>query len=321
MTVTVRCQNPACGQATRLCDDGLNRVFRCPGCRTRLPFAVSSLHARSAGALEEEVIPGTVDGSGIWLRFEDFTATADETAIPEGTETEDLEHAFRVGRLELRDKLGSGTFATTYHAFDPLLERDVTLKVYHTSGEDCSKDPDHFLTEAKALARMQHPLIAPIYDAGHEGAYHYIAMAFIEGQTLAEAIVDKPIDPRNSARIVSEVAEALAYAHGLGIVHRDIKPSNIVLDACGVAHVIDFGLAHRPGLTKTVIRSGTIRGTPAYLAPEQATGHDAAPIPRMINTAWESSCTSSCVGGRRSSVLRCKSWSPRSSKNRPGRGS
>jgi serine/threonine protein kinase len=195
------------------------------------------------------------------------------------SEAGDFGQTFGVGRLQLRDKLGSGTFATIYHAFDPLLERDVTLKVYHTSEEECSKDPDHFSTEVKALARMRHPQIVPIYDAGREGAYHYIAMAFIEGRTLAEAIADGPFDARNSARIISEIAEALAYAHGLGIVHRDIKPSNIVLDARGVAHVIDFGLAHRPGLMKTVIRSGTIRGTPAYLAPEQAKGNDAAPHP------------------------------------------
>jgi serine/threonine protein kinase len=195
------------------------------------------------------------------------------------TEAGNTDDTFRLGRLQLRDKLGSGTFATIYHAFDPLLERDVTLKVYRTSAEECSRDLDHFSTEAKALARLQHPRIVPIYDAGSEGAYHYIAMAFIEGRTLAEAITDGPFDWRSTARIISEIAEALAYAHELGIVHRDIKPSNIVLDGRGVAHVIDFGLAHRPGLVKSKIRSGTIRGTPAYLAPEQAKGNDAVPHP------------------------------------------
>jgi len=202
-----------------------------------------------------------------------------QDTILEAPEAVDSEQTFRLGRLQLRDRLGSGTFATIYHAFDPLLERDVTLKVYHTAEEECSKDLDHFSSEVKALARMRHPQIVPIYDAGREGEYHYIAMAFIEGRTLAEAVSDKPFDSRNSARIISEIAEALAYAHGLGIVHRDVKPSNIVLDARGVAHLIDFGLAYRPGLVGEINRAGAIRGTPAYLAPEQARGNDDLPQP------------------------------------------
>jgi serine/threonine protein kinase len=195
------------------------------------------------------------------------------------TEVTGVGPEYRLGRLQLRDKLGSGAFATIYRAFDPLLERDVTLKVFHTDRAECSKDFAHFSTEAKALARLRHPQIVPIYDAGSEGAYHYIAMEFIEGRTLADALSEGPLNPRQSAQIVIDIAQALAYAHGLDIVHRDVKPSNIVLDARGVAHLIDFGLAHRPGAPGEGDQGGRIRGTPAYLAPEQARGNHDAPSP------------------------------------------
>jgi serine/threonine protein kinase len=187
----------------------------------------------------------------------------------------------RLGRHLLGEKVGNGAFASIYRAFDPLLERPVILKVFHQGGRNSPRDRDHFVSEVKALARLRHPQIVPIYDAGCEGAYDYIAMAFIEGRTLADAIAADRLDFRHATRVVAEVAEALDYAHGMGIVHRDVKPSNIVLDARGEAHLIDFGLAHRPENGESTSRAcaGTIRGTPAYLAPEQARGDDDVPRP------------------------------------------
>jgi serine/threonine protein kinase len=187
--------------------------------------------------------------------------------------------ASKLGRLELRDKLGSGSFATIYLAFDPLLERDVTVKVFPTAVPKSAEERDHFSTEIKALARLSHPRIVPIYDAGREGKYHYISMGFIKGRTLAESRVTCAIDFAGAARIVVQIAEALTYAHGLGVVHRDIKPSNIVLDDRGDAHLIDFGLAHRGERVETMSPGGLVRGTPAYLAPEQARGVEEVPQP------------------------------------------
>jgi serine/threonine protein kinase len=278
MVIKVRCPNQGCGETTHLCDDGLRRVFRCPRCRTKLPRSLSTTRGRDGGAC-------TVAPPLPPLDFEDElefahrgVTTAEEPALAGAP---DLGSSSRLGRLQLRDKLGSGSFATIYHAFDPLLERDVSLKVFHTPAREweCSRDIDHFATEAKALARLRHPRIVPIYDAGREGEYHYIAMEFIEGRTLAEALLDGPTDVRQAATIIADLAEALAYAHGNGVVHRDIKPSNIVLDARGVAHLIDFGLAHRRGMADDPTRAGAIQGTPAYLAPEQAKGNDAVPHP------------------------------------------
>jgi serine/threonine protein kinase len=104
-------------------------------------------------------------------------------------------------------------------------------------------------------------------------------MAYIPGRTLAEALVEGPFGYAAAARIACTLAEALDHAHGLGIVHRDVKPSNIVLDERGLPHLIDFGLAHRPDRETDFDGSGLIRGTPAYLAPEQARGNDARPEP------------------------------------------
>ena len=259
MVIKVRCSNPACGRTSRLGDDGLRRVFRCPGCRTKLTANVVASRSQV-----RDPIVATVDA---------------EAGIDRAGDPEALEPAIPLGRLQLRDKLGSGSFATTYHTFDPLLERDVTLKVFHQGDEACARDIAHFVTEAKALARLRHPQIAPIYDAGHDGGYHYIAMAYIPGRTLAETLAEGPLGYTAAARIASALAEALDHAHGLGIVHRDVKPSNIVLDEHGSPHLIDFGLAHRPDRETALSGTGLIRGTPAYLAPEQARGNDVLPEP------------------------------------------
>jgi serine/threonine protein kinase len=270
--IEVRCPNEACGRTSHLGVDGLRRVFRCPGCRTKLP-SIYSQHPAPDGEARAIAATGMVPH----LRTAPTFDGDDELADPvEGADPGPLP---RLGRLQLREKLGTGSFATIYHAFDPLLERQVVLKVFHDGDRKSPQDRDHFVTEVKALARLRHPQIVPIYDAGCEGAYHYIAMAFIEGRTLAEAISDRPLDFEHAARIVAAIAEALDYAHGMGIVHRDVKPSNIVLGSVGVAHLIDFGLAHRPEKEADGGRAGTIRGTPAYLAPEQGRGDDAIPQP------------------------------------------
>ena len=119
----------------------------------------------------------------------------------------------------------------------------------------------------------------PIYEAGHDGDRHYIAMALIDGRSLAELIATGSIPLRQGVEIVAELAEALAYAHGLGIIHRDVKPANVRLDHQGDVYLMDFGIAYRPDSDEVPVPPGTILGTPAYLAPEQAKGGQASVLP------------------------------------------
>ena len=177
-----------------------------------------------------------------------------------------------LGRFRILSLLGEGEHATVYRAYDPILERDVALKVPRQAVLKTAKVLDRFLGEAKALARLRHPRIVPVYEAGCTGGRHYIAMALIEGHSLAEQLLERPIALDRAAEIVAELAEALAYAHTQGIVHRDVKPANIRVDDQGAVYLMDFGIAYRPDSGEVALPPGAILGTPAYLAPEQAEG-------------------------------------------------
>jgi serine/threonine-protein kinase len=135
-----------------------------------------------------------------------------------------------------------------------------------------AKAVEQFLAEAKALARLRHPRIVPVYEAGTARNWHYIAMGLIEGQSLADLLLKGPFQTRYVAQIVAELAEALAYAHIQGVIHRDVKPANIRLDAAGIAYLMDFSLAYRPDSAEVALPSSSILGAPAYVAPEQAQG-------------------------------------------------
>ncbi len=177
------------------------------------------------------------------------------------------------------DIVGEGHHATVYRAFDPLLERHVALKLPRQGVALTARARERFLGEARALARLSHPRIVPIYEAGHDGDRHYIAMALIDGRSLAELIATGSIPLRQGVEVVAELAEALAYAHGLGIIHRDVKPANVRLDHQGDVYLMDFGIAYRPDSDEVPVPPGTILGTPAYLAPEQAKGGQASVLP------------------------------------------
>jgi serine/threonine protein kinase len=180
----------------------------------------------------------------------------------------------RIGRFRIRRTLGAGGFGTVYLAFDEQLEREVALKV--PRARSSARRQAEVLGEARAAARLRHPGIVQVFEVGSADGHDYIASAFVEGRSLAQEIADGaigPDDPSRAARVVRGLADALAYAHGLGIVHRDVKPANVLLDTGGRPHLADFGLAVRPEDTR---RSG-ISGTPAYMSPEQARGEEARP--------------------------------------------
>ncbi len=187
--------------------------------------------------------------------------------------------AKRLNRFEILDVLGEGHHATVYRAFDPFLERQVALKLPHPGTVHTARALARFMGEARALARLRHPQIVPVYEAGRDGERHYIAMALIEGHSLAERISERRLPFQQSAKIVAELAEALAHAHGLGIIHRDVKPANIRLDNLDTVYLMDFGIAYLPDSGEIPTPLGTILGTPAYVAPELAQGGQVEVLP------------------------------------------
>jgi serine/threonine protein kinase/Tfp pilus assembly protein PilF len=183
------------------------------------------------------------------------------------------------GRYELRGLLGQGGMGAVYLAHDTQLDRLVALKIPHLDGPDQAAAAERFLREARAAAVLTHPNICPIYDAGRIAGHYYLSMAYIEGQPLSQRLPEGRLLPAGyAAALTRAVALAMQEAHRHGIVHRDLKPANIMLNAHGQPVVMDFGLARReprPGQER-LTQSGVLLGTPAYMAPEQAGGDDAA---------------------------------------------
>jgi eukaryotic-like serine/threonine-protein kinase len=177
----------------------------------------------------------------------------------------------RIGRFVLREPLGEGGYGKVYRAFDPHLERDVALKILKPNrlGE---KALERFYREARAAARLDHPNIVGLHDAGRDADRCWIAYQLVSGQTLSVfRDADRPsIDA--TVRIIRDLALALDHAHGRGVFHRDLKPANVLIDDSGRARLTDFGLARRGDLDSDLTQEGTILGTPQYMSPEAAEG-------------------------------------------------
>ena len=184
------------------------------------------------------------------------------------------------GRYELGERLGVGGMSTVRLAHDRRLEREVAVKVL---AEHLAQDPQfiaRFRREALAAARLVHPNIVQVFDFGLDEptARHYIVMERIRGQSAAEILRDRSILPVSEAlAIVSHACRGLDYAHRNGVVHRDIKPGNLLRSEEGMVKVADFGIARNMSDESSITQVGSVLGTAAYLAPEQAHGEEAGP--------------------------------------------
>jgi WD40 repeat protein/tetratricopeptide (TPR) repeat protein len=178
----------------------------------------------------------------------------------------------RFGKYELLDELGAGAFGRVFKARDTELDRLVALKLPRQRGEDSAADIDRFLREATSVARLQHPHIVTLFDAGRLDGKPYLASELVEGMTLADRLTVGPPPFRQTAEVAAALAEALDYAHRAGVVHRDVKPGNVMLDPQGRPRLMDFGLAKRDAADVRITVEGAILGTPAYMSPEQASG-------------------------------------------------
>lgn len=179
----------------------------------------------------------------------------------------------KIGRYEIRAELGRGGMATVYHGYDPRFEREVAVKVLPS--ELLHSDPQfklRFEREAKIIAQLEHPSIVPVYDVGDEGGQPYFVMRYMNGGSLSERIKARVMSIEEAARILGQIAPGLDEAHSKGIVHRDLKPSNILFDGKGFPYISDFGIAKISRAQVSNVTGSGIIGTPAYMAPEQASG-------------------------------------------------
>jgi len=179
------------------------------------------------------------------------------------------------GRYRIKELLGKGVMGAVFLAHDNQLNRTVALKVARVSTTGSAKLLKRMETEAKAAARVDHPLICKVYDFGEIDGIRFIALQYIEGEDLKSHLkrVGRPLDPKDAIRLIRQIADALKAAHEIGVIHRDLKPENVMLNLDGDPVIMDFGLARRAIVSNEAgLTQGMILGTAAYMSPEQATG-------------------------------------------------
>jgi serine/threonine-protein kinase len=173
---------------------------------------------------------------------------------------------------EVLEVLSKGGMGVVYRARHNTLSRDVALKVLQGGGMNLAGSTNRLQQEALLLARLEHPGIVPVYAVGACEGQAFIAMKLVEGASLAARLGALRASLPRAIALLAWVARAVQHAHEQGVVYRDLKPANILLDAQGAAFVTDFGVALRLDADARLTASGAVMGTPAYMAPEQATG-------------------------------------------------
>jgi WD40 repeat protein/tRNA A-37 threonylcarbamoyl transferase component Bud32/Tfp pilus assembly protein PilF len=185
-------------------------------------------------------------------------------------------HVRYFGDYELIRELGRGGMGVVYKARQVSLNRPVAVKMVRSAALASEEDLRRFQNEAEAVAALDHPHIVPILEVGSHDGQRYFSMKLIGGESLDRKLVVYADQPKAAARLLKTAAEAVHHAHQRGILHRDLKPSNILLDERGEPYVTDFGLAKRVEADSQMTASDAILGTPAYMAPEQASGRRGA---------------------------------------------
>src|SRR5262245_43694498 len=272
MATQVTCPNPRCGRTWQSSTD--MPAGQCPHCGAAWPTAGADAIATVAADAAEHACD---------------TSTSDRppaAAAPPAADSLRKGIPAQISRFRVQSRLGEGQFGTVYLAYDPQLERRVALKVPRAATLADPKRVRRFLDEAKSAARLRHPHIVPVYDAGHDGARYYIASAYISGASLAEALDKGLRDIRRAARMAQALAEGLHYAHQLGIAHRDVKPANIMVDGEDRPLLMDFGLARRL----------SSEAEPAAVR-HQADSADACPLARAPRTGPPTTTRSSRATG------------------------
>ncbi len=260
MTQKLATKCPHCERSLKIDDNKVGQVVRCPACRER--FTVSSIQFS-----EQQ---GSASPSLAALETTD-QASSDSTTSASNVIGSQEPTIGKIGRFELKSALGQGAFGTVYRAYDPVLDRQLALKVPKFATSE-KKKIRRFIREAKAAASLHHPNIVAVFESGQANGQIYIASGFVDGTPMSAIIADERPDFRRSAEWILALAEGLAYAHEFNIIHRDIKPDNIMVGKSGHPQLMDFGLAKRLDEDSSMTADGGVVGTPAYMPPEQARG-------------------------------------------------
>ena len=177
-----------------------------------------------------------------------------------------------LGPYRILEPVGLGGMATVYRAYHAAMDRYVAVKVLP---QHLARDPSfraRFQREARTIARLEHRYILPVHDVGEDEGIPYLVMRYTDSGDLSDLIATQALTIARAAWLISHVAEALAYAHRLGVIHRDVKPANVLLSRDGDVLLTDFGIAKLYEETLQLTGEGTMIGTPAYMAPEQLQG-------------------------------------------------
>jgi predicted Ser/Thr protein kinase len=176
------------------------------------------------------------------------------------------------GRFEILELIGKGGMSSVFKAHDRLLDRIVAIKVLHPHFTQDEEYVERFRREARSVAQLSHPNIVTVIDRGEDAGRQYIVFEYVEGENLKQLLERTgPMSVHEALDMALQMARALSFAHGRGLIHRDVKPQNVLLNAEGQAKMTDFGIARSVDVQGVTI-TGTVLGTSEYIAPEQARG-------------------------------------------------
>src|SRR5713226_5609335 len=177
-----------------------------------------------------------------------------------------------IGRYQVVKRIGQGGMGVLFLAWDPSLERQIAIKLLIENNDELR---ERLAREARSAARLRHPNIVTIFDVGELDGQPFIAMEYIQGQTLAEIVRNREaLTTTRKLQLIEELCDGLSYAHAGGIVHRDVKPANVMVDGNGSLKILDFGIA-RIGESSGMTQAGVVMGTLNYMSPEHIAGQPA----------------------------------------------
>ncbi len=178
----------------------------------------------------------------------------------------------RFGEYMLECIIGRGGMGVVYLAYQVQLHRRVAIKMIRSGCLASQDEVERFYAEARSAASLDHPNIVTVYQCGECDSHHFFSMDYVPGTDLAKILANGRLPPREAARYVRDIAQAVDYAHQQGVVHRDLKPANVLIDESDQVVLTDFGLAKRIGAEQGLTATGAALGTPSYMSPEQASG-------------------------------------------------